>query len=368
MTRSTTAGEPDGDRRLAVAHDRHAARTRRPWRPSRRCWRTWPSGSRPRPGRRSKPPGPDLLASARLQPDGRGWTSSARITGSSALGGAASRRRSTRRARGIRASRAEADAAAVLDRAGRLEQEQALGRRRRHDPPAQGLPGQDVVIDSRGVAAQGQSQAVLAGRGAVAGPRVAALPGQDGLDVVAEAPGRRRRSKSSTEIAAGAVWPSDGRRERGQPVADGRRPTRRASTVATSGIVDRERRLAGPVADPGLAVPGFDQEPLAGLRAVEPGRGGQQADLGGRECPCEQRTAAEAEPRSESRSVTGRRFRGQRSVGFRVGRASWHVWRRDLRWSSEQFLDRLDAVVDQPDAGGPAGRAARSPRSMPRPW
>src|SRR5262249_11046620 len=137
---------------------------------------------------------------------------------------------------------------------------------------------QDVVIDLRPVRAQGQPEAVLARRRAVAGAGVAPGPGQDRLDVVPEAPGLVPPGVLDRDGRAGGPA-VDGGGGRGVAVADGRH-----GAVGLDGrhpgVIAGKTGPGRKVTDPRMTLPALDEEPLAGMRAVEPGRGREQGDLG----------------------------------------------------------------------------------------
>ena len=193
----------------------------------------------------------------------------------------------------------------MLDGPGRLEQEQALGGRRLDDPPAQGLAGQDVVVDLRAVAAQGQPEARSCppprrGRPPSCSPALV----RTGSTWLRKLQGSSR-SKSSTEIVARATRPLDRRRERGQAVADGRHRAVGRRRSPTRRVVDGEHRLGRPVADPGVAVADLDEEPLRG-------------PAGRRAGP--RRAGAGSRPRSPSPSPSPSRSRGRPGPGrARIG-------------------------------------------------
>ena len=89
------------------------------------------------------------------------------------------------------------------------------------------------------------------------------------------------RPKFSTEIVARAVCPSTIAVSVAMPSPIGV-TVPSAETVATRGSSIAKDASPAPVPDPGVPVAGLDEESLAGLGAVEAGRGREEPDLGGR--------------------------------------------------------------------------------------
>ncbi len=263
-----TGSRPTPRRDPRSAHGRNHP----PWPRNHRSRRIWPTGSRPRRGRRRRWPAPRSAASCQSRAGGNrdigpeGHDFRIRVA-----------RRGSARSNPLgdhpifQGVGREPRAAAMLDGSRWLQQQETFRRPGFHDTATKCLPGQDVVIGLGRIRSEREPQPVFPGCRAMAGARVAPQFRQDRLHMVAEAPGYllfKILDRDRRDCFLIADRCHDPRRS----VPD-RSDRAIGSHGCNAGVVTRKNHLAGSIGDPRVSFPFFGEESLRGLRPVESGRG-----------------------------------------------------------------------------------------------